>query len=223
MECQHPGPFHLRISKAACESAGGTWNRSPCVTLSQCIDDRPARFDMSVDNAKSGSCQSNMDSLNTAYVTIDTSSNFAYEKSATGCLRFCRSLPDYSLQTGMEIGKSVSSCTCLYNNGQVPNRALLPTSVTRSLPMMSLKDASGKLALGLSRYSDCTFEKINVELQQSTGSSRQMFRLTKDQQLVSVMCPDMVLVLDSVGEDCTNGAGLSAVKISGSPVSAYPG
>eukprot|EP00956_Cyclotella_meneghiniana_P043053 scaffold251032_cov218-Cyclotella_meneghiniana.AAC.1 len=83
---------------------------------------------------------------------------------------------------------------------------------------MSLKDASGKLALGLSMYSDCTFEKINVELQQSTGSSRQMFRLTKDQQLVSVMCPDMVLVLDSVGDDCTNGAGLSAVKISGSTI-----
>jgi len=41
MKCQNPGPWHLGISAGACENAGGRWFRSPCVTLKECIDQRP--------------------------------------------------------------------------------------------------------------------------------------------------------------------------------------
>ena len=42
MECQNPGPWHLGISDDACKSALGQWQRSPCITLKECIDSRPA-------------------------------------------------------------------------------------------------------------------------------------------------------------------------------------
>lgn len=41
MVCRNRGPFHLGLSPEACENAGGTWYRSPCITLQQCIDNRP--------------------------------------------------------------------------------------------------------------------------------------------------------------------------------------
>ena len=42
MDCQNAGPWHLGISSEACENAGGRWFRTPCVTLKECIDSRPA-------------------------------------------------------------------------------------------------------------------------------------------------------------------------------------
>jgi len=41
MECQNPGPWHLGITAEACKNARGRWFRSPCVTLKECIDQRP--------------------------------------------------------------------------------------------------------------------------------------------------------------------------------------
>jgi len=63
MVCQNPGPWHLGISEEgmfhlfpcpllrlnltidlpiACSNAGGSWFPSPCTTLQNCINDRPA-------------------------------------------------------------------------------------------------------------------------------------------------------------------------------------
>jgi hypothetical protein len=67
MTCKNRGPFHLGISREACENAGGRWYRSPCVTLKQCIDDRPPRFKL--DAPQVGSCQTTPEQLNTAYVS----------------------------------------------------------------------------------------------------------------------------------------------------------
>ena len=65
MTCQNPGPWHLGMSEGgtprlfptttttlnenltihlppACSNAGGSWFRSPCYTLQNCINNRPA-------------------------------------------------------------------------------------------------------------------------------------------------------------------------------------
>lgn len=41
MTCSKTGPWHLGVSREACENVGGMWTRSPCLTLKECIDDRP--------------------------------------------------------------------------------------------------------------------------------------------------------------------------------------
>ncbi|EJK52630.1 hypothetical protein THAOC_28076 [Thalassiosira oceanica] len=40
MECQNRAPWHTGISAEACDNVLGTWFRSPCITLKECIDDR---------------------------------------------------------------------------------------------------------------------------------------------------------------------------------------
>ena len=66
--------------------------------------------------------------------------------------QFCQNLTDYSLQIGMEVEESgetdISACTCLYNNGQVQSKELLPNYASRSLANLSLKDPAGKFATG---------------------------------------------------------------------------
>ena len=42
MSCINQGPWHLGISNEACENAGGTYFRTPCVSLQACIVGRPA-------------------------------------------------------------------------------------------------------------------------------------------------------------------------------------
>ena len=42
MSCVNQGPWHLGISNEACENAGGTYFRTPCVSLQACIAGRPA-------------------------------------------------------------------------------------------------------------------------------------------------------------------------------------
>ena len=42
LACINEGDFYLRISREACENVGGIWTRSPCLTLKDCIDNRPA-------------------------------------------------------------------------------------------------------------------------------------------------------------------------------------
>ena len=226
MTCKHRGPFHLGISEEACENAGGKWYRTPCVTLQECIDDRPPRFEL--DAPKADSCQDNLKQLNTAYVSASTLHNeFTYGKDENGCFKFCQSLPDYTLQIGMEIeesnddGSVIDTCTCLYSNGQVPAKVLLPEYATRSLPKFSLKDPSGKLALGLRPKSGCTADEIGVEVQTfSAGNPRQQFQITHDGRIVSMACPNKVLA-----GQCSNGAGLVAVDpyfTSPTPFRAFP-
>ena len=124
MECKHRGPWHLGISEEACENAGGEWDRTPCMTLRDCIDDCPSRF--SLEPAPSdGSCQNTMGKLNTAFVSSSTAhDNFTYNATMNGCFYFCRNLTDYPLQIGMEVegldsaNDIIDTCMCLYG----PNR-----------------------------------------------------------------------------------------------------
>ena len=207
MTCQHRGPWHLGISEEACENAGGEWYRTPCRTLHDCIDDRPPRFDLEAPPLD-GSCQNTMGKLNTAFVSSSTAhANFTFAKTMDGCFHFCRNLTDYPLQIGMEVeglesGNDIADkCVCLYNNGQVPSKEILPEYATRSLPKFSLKDAAtGKLALGLRHKSDCTAEEISVGFQTYNGRPRQEFQLTYDGRIVSVMCPEQVLTAAGAGD-----------------------
>lgn len=41
MKCQDRGDWHQGIGEDVCKLAGGTWTRSPCITLQECIADRP--------------------------------------------------------------------------------------------------------------------------------------------------------------------------------------
>ena len=41
MTCSNKGDWHLGISREACENVGGVWTRSDCLTLKDCIDNRP--------------------------------------------------------------------------------------------------------------------------------------------------------------------------------------
>jgi hypothetical protein len=69
MTCQNTGPLHLRISKEACENAGGQWFRRPCVTLKDAIDERPSRFELDV--PRSGTCGDELRLLDVAYLTVE--------------------------------------------------------------------------------------------------------------------------------------------------------
>jgi len=42
LQCEHIGPWHLGLSSSACSQAGGKWTRSPCLTLQECITERPS-------------------------------------------------------------------------------------------------------------------------------------------------------------------------------------
>ena len=100
-------------------------------------------------------------------------------------------------------------CTCLYNDGQLPSKESLPTHVTHSLPKFSLKDATGKFALGLSAQSDCSSNIISIQAQVASESNpAQHFQITRDGRIVSVLCPGKVLTLDS-GLQCSIGSSLS--------------
>ena len=41
MHCKNHAPFHAGISKEACASVSGYWNRSPCKQLQACLQDYP--------------------------------------------------------------------------------------------------------------------------------------------------------------------------------------
>ena len=140
MKCKYTGPWHLGISEEACENAGGKWFRTPCVTLKETIDDRPARFDL--DNGVLGSCQTTIQQLTTAYVSASVShANFTFANNELGCNEFCRGLPGYANQLAMMRYDSTSfvdtSCFCIYQNGAVPSVDALPEYATRSPPKVS--------------------------------------------------------------------------------------
>ena len=115
MTCQHNGPWHLGITSEACLNAGGEWFRTPCVTLKETIDSRPAKFDL--ENPMDGTCQDNFRRLETAFVSVSTSHvDFPFQENGDdtkSCFKFCQSLPNYSSQTGMMVNpNSQSDCTC---------------------------------------------------------------------------------------------------------------
>ena len=105
MVCMNRGPWHLGISKDACENAGGTWHRSPCVLLKQCIDDRPSRFQLDAPNTSD--CQDTSTQLSTNYVSGSMLvTNFPFHNilpKGQAYLKFCQRLPEYPLQTSMDV------------------------------------------------------------------------------------------------------------------------
>jgi len=229
MKCQYNGPWHLGISKEACKNAGGEWFRSPCATLKETIDKRPSRFNL--DNPMDGDCQYNLDRLETSFVSMTTNhTNFTF-KSDRGndvdrCAMFCQSLPDYSTQNEMMIKHETErddngtivdakSCTCMYPNGKLPSRKLLPKHATQSPPKFALINSMG-MALGLRPNVDCTSDDdLNIEAQdRDPNSPRQQFQRTHDGRIVSWRCPNRVLSVDlpETGQ-CSPGMGLKASNV----------
>ena len=226
MECQYNGPWHLGISSEACKNAGGEWFRTPCVTLKETIDSRPAKFDL--ENPLDGTCQDNLRRLETAYVSTSHAA-FPFEVNGDdtkSCFKFCQSLPNYSSQTGMMVkhqtpqssdGSIVDarSCTCLYQNDKLPSRELLPSYATASPPKFTLTNSDG-MALGLRPNVDCNADDadLSIETQISDPNSpRQQFQLTHDGKIVSVRCPEkaLTMALDADG-GVSAGVGLQIMN-----------
>ena len=214
MECLNKGLWHLGISDEACENAGGTWYRTPCVTIKETIDGRPSRFDL--ENSLEGSCQDNLKSFETAVVSASTGDGaYPFEATLDGCHEFCRSLPDYSAQMGMmthqtEATSEISDCTCIYRNEKLPSRDSMPSYSKPSPPKFALTNSDG-MALGLRPNIDCNAtHDLMIETQVAdTNNPRQQFQVTLDGQVVSVRCPEKVLTnVLSDGDSCTNGGGL---------------
>ena len=97
MECKKKGPWHLGISSEACKNAGGRYIRSPCNSLKDMIRNRPSRMDL--ENPQPQSCQNSLKRIETSFVSTREISFGASPSEA--CDEFCKSLPDYSQQTGM--------------------------------------------------------------------------------------------------------------------------
>ena len=207
MECLNKGPWHLGISDEACENAGGTWHRTPCVTLKKTIYERPSRFDLK--NPMQGTCQENFDRLETAFITASTShGDFPFEATLDGCHDFCRSLPDYSTQIGMMT--TSNACTCVYQNGKLPSRESMPSYAKPSPPTFTLTNSDG-MALGLRPNIDCdaAAEDLTIETQISDPNNpRQQFEITQDGRAVSVRCPKKVLTTVLGSDGCAEGVGL---------------
>ena len=229
MQCINNGPWHLGISSEACLNAGGEWFRTPCVTLKETIDSRPAKFNL--EDPLDGTCQDNLKRLETAFVSVSTSHiDFPFkenEDGAAGCFRFCQSLPGYSTQTGMMVkhegsrsydGRIVEalSCTCLYQNDMLPSRELLPSYATLSLPTFTLINARG-MALGLKPKVNCNADDIDLSIEAQVSdpnNPRQQFQLTHDGRIVSVRCPEKALTMVPGGANgsVSSGAGLKLMN-----------
>lgn len=205
MTCQNTGPIHLGISEEACENAGGKWFRTPCITLQETIDNRPARFNLTAPVATS--CQDALVQMNLAYVATSTDHvNYTFTKDGTGCNEFCRMLPDYSNQLAImtELSSSSSSeitqCVCLYQDGLAPSIVKVPEYATRSPTRFYLTKPSDGTTLGIPGGYDCTASEINIEAQVNANSTRQQFQITYDHQLVSVACPSKALTADCAAQ-----------------------
>ena len=215
MECQNKGLWHLGISDEACQNAGGTWYRTPCVTLQKMISERPSRFDL--ENPLEGTCQHNLGRLETAYVSASTSHrDFPFEATRDGCHDFCRSLPGYSTQIGMMT--TPNGCTCVYRNDKLPSRELMPSYAKPSPSKFTLTNSDG-MALGLRPNIDCnaTAEDLTIETQISDPNNpRQQFEITHDGQVVSVRCPKKVLTATSTATSAVTKVKYIRVSLSGS-------
>ena len=112
------------------------------------------------------------------------------------------------------VGGSVNdanACVCLYNNGMLPSRELLPDYSKPSPPIFSLISPNNGTALGLSPNSNCDAEELSVELQKPNSSPRQQFQLTYDGRIVSVFCPERVLSVKPENDACVSGSPLRAL------------
>ena len=216
MECQNKGLWHTGLSDEACETAGGKWIRTPCVTLKETIDQRPARF--ALDNPIVGNCQDNFQGdlirLDTAFVSADM--NKLSKATRDGCHEFCKSLPQYSIQTGMmtQTGAAgaadeITDCQCIYPSGKLPSRESMPLHSKPSPPKFALTNSDG-MALGLRPKIACdAAADLMIETQVADlNNPRQQFQITPDGQIVSVPCPEKVLtaVLGGNGTSCTGGS-----------------
>eukprot|EP00956_Cyclotella_meneghiniana_P025766 scaffold54371_cov51-Cyclotella_meneghiniana.AAC.2 len=229
MECQNKGLWHLGISDEACENAGGKWFRTACLTLKDTIDNRPSRFDL--DNPIDGSCQDNLNRLETAVVSASTAhSDFPFGATQNGCHEFCRSLPDYSQQIGMmthriESEDTLSYCTCIYRNDKLPSRDVMPSYSKPSPHKFTLTNSDG-MALGLRPKIDCdATDDLMIETQVADSNNpRQQFQITQDGQVVSVRCPKKMLtnMLGSGGTSCTDGVGLQLKEYGWKSLGAQP-
>ena len=130
-----------------------------------------------------------------------------------GCMKFCGGLSTYASQTGMMThgnDTDTDSCTCIYPNGILPSREVLPNYAILSPPGFTLINSMG-MALGLCPNINCLSEdELNVETQVSEPTSpRQQFQLTHDGRIVNVRSPERVLttVLDS-DDYCSAGVTL---------------
>jgi hypothetical protein len=85
-------------------------------------------------------------------------------------------------------------CTCVYENGKLPSRELMPAYAIPSLPMFTLTSSTG-MALGLRPNINCdSATELTIETQLSDPSNpRQQFEMTYDGRIVSVACPTKVL------------------------------
>jgi hypothetical protein len=104
----------------------------------------------------------------------------------------------------LSVPVDADSCTCIYPNGNVPPRQLLPSYTTPSPPVFTLINSAG-MALGLRPNVGCdSGNDLSVETQVSDPNApRQRFQLTHEGQLVSVRCPNKVLTaLAGAGDTC---------------------
>lgn len=46
MTCDNTGPFHLGISREACNNAKGRWKRGPCKQLKECVSNYPKKGEL---------------------------------------------------------------------------------------------------------------------------------------------------------------------------------
>ncbi len=173
MECQYPGPFHLGISKEACENAGGNYFRTPCVTLKETIDNRPPKFNL--DSPVDGDCQDSLQQLNVAYVSAQTGhANFPFESNKIGCNDFCRSLPGYTDQVAMMAESDPSSLS--YASGAresdfvIESNLVLSETLTVKLPAKHgiCVSAGASSASASSSYNSLTYAAINHQKDSST-------------------------------------------------------
>ena len=140
--------------------------------------------------------------------------NFPFYNNKAGCLTFCQKLPEYSLQTGMEV--STSYCTCHYKDEDLPSKDVLPKYAIRSLPKFSLKDPTGKFVLGLSPQGDCKSNDISIQVQAVVdGNRRQQFKITRGGRIVSPSCSEKALLIKS--DQCSTRASLQVSTLAPDP------
>ena len=190
MVCVNQDPWHLEISKEACDSSGGKWHQSPCVFLKQCTDDRPSRFQPDAPNTKN--CQDTSTQLITNYVSGSMlDADFPFDKILTRGQACLKILPEFAGVSSSEWhGCFDLYCTCHYKDKALPSKDLLPTYTICSLSKFSLKDPTGKFVLGLSPQGDCKFSDISVQGQTMVdGNHRQQFQITRGGRIVSPSCP----------------------------------
>ena len=128
-------------------------------------------------------------------------------------MKFRGGLSTYASQTGMMThgnDTDTDSCTCIYPNGILPSREILPNYAILLPPRFTLINSMG-MALALCPNINCLSEdKLNVETQVSEPTRPcQQFQLTYDGRIVNVRCPvrELTTIVDS-DDYCSIGVSL---------------